>query len=113
MSLIVLNVTIFVYDSSCNYLIFVYDSSCNYLIFGLILANFLFLSIYYVALPRQMSRNRYEREDKIMRPKKRELHELLYLEIVKSGTFRLASVRCELNSRILQFLCMTEWDGKE
>ena len=99
----------FLYDSSCNYLIFVYDSSCNYLI----LAFFLFLSIYYVALPRQMSRNRYEREDKIMRPKKRELHELHYLEIVKSGTFRLASVRCELNSRILQFLCMTEWDGKE
>ena len=46
-----------------------------------------------------------ERKEERIRPKKRELHGLLYTKIVKSGTIRLASVLCfKLHINVQYFL---------
>ena len=66
----------------------VYGSSCNFLFFGLILIPLPSLSIYFHGMPRYSRRCRKKKENEA---KKWELHELLYPEMVKSGTITLAS----------------------
>ena len=70
-------------------------SSCNSLFFGLIISSFLSLLYLFLGIPSSFGgASKYierERKEARMTPKKRELHELPYTEIVKSGTNRLSS----------------------
>ena len=68
-----------------------YCSSCNYLCFCHILPPLLALSSVRAYLRQDgVPWNRWATKEQWMRPKKRELHELPYTKIIKSGTFRLA-----------------------
>ena len=69
------------------------SSSCNYVFFRLILATILSFCIYWHPKSRMGSQDIYgEKEEERIGPKKRELHELLYTKIGKSGTIGLVSV---------------------
>ena len=72
--------------------IFVYGSSCNDLFFGLIVAPLLSRSMYWLPQGRTGCQEIYkERKEERTRPKSMNLHELPHTNIVKYGTFRLAS----------------------
>ena len=76
----------------------------KYLFFGFIHAALLSLSIYQHPQGRMECKKQKEKRERT-RPKMRELHELLYTKMVKSGTIRLTSVL--LYIMFVQFSLMT------